>query len=112
MKQRKLAVLAGSAVLLLALTGCSNSGKTMSQAESKMKEDVSGAMSRAESFLEGDDHSGVISDGHAESGFVDDKPHDGSSVASDHSEASRVHEDDENSHTESKHAESSSHPAE
>lgn len=104
MKRRIFALAAGGLLLLTALTGCS-AGKTVSKAESKMQEDTSSAMDKVESFLDGE-NSGTISDGHAESGFVDDEPHDDSSVREDESEASRLHED-ESSHAESSRIESS-----
>lgn len=105
MKRRIFALAAGGVLLLTALTGCS-AGKTVSKAESKMEEDTSSAMDKVESFFDDKENDGAISEGHAESGFVDDEPHDSSSGRDEESEASRLHEE-ESSHAESSRIESS-----
>lgn len=103
MAKKRIFILSLCAVLSLLLAGC-DSGKTASNAASKVGEtvsrigeDVSGAMSRAESFLEGDDSSvgsrmddsGTVDSG--SDGFIGDESGgesssllgDGSSVSSD-----------------------------
>lgn len=104
MKSRFLALLFVGVPLMLALTGCANTGKVVSDAASKVGEDTSGAMSRVESFV--DDHSedGMLSEGHAESGFVDDDAREESDrlhedVSSDVSHDVSSKEETESSHT-------------
>lgn len=72
MKKRILCLAVLCIALLLALTGCSNAGNAVSNAASKVGEDVSNAMSRVESFFEGDDVSGTLGDDALSSHWNDD----------------------------------------
>lgn len=71
MKKRILILTVLCVVLLLTLTGCSNAKNTVSSAVSKIESEMSGAMSRVESFFDGDDMSSNLGDD-LSSGFDDD----------------------------------------
>lgn len=72
MKKRILLLAVLCIALLLALTGCSRAGNAVSNAASKIGENASNAMSRVESFFEGDDASSALRDDTSSAGMDDD----------------------------------------